>query len=440
MCKYEIVNKNWCIRWVNRKDFLVDESFIRKKWNNKIAIICLFYSSFDNIKKICVYIESEKKHNDFDLILINNSWKNQNFEIELNINNLIILTPVSNIWTDWWYSLWMEYCMCEWYDYLFLIEDDVILLENNAFSDVIENINEKTVWFIYPRINDEYQHSWYVQFACYPINFLKESGVLDPRFFTRWWDWLWAPQVEKIIKSNWYKKVIINKKHFHPYLKKWNWNPWRVYFAWRNLFYYDDDIKNYIKLFMYVRTWCIKVLKNKSLKYLWWVLLWIFDYIQNKMDLNISLRRMQYFWKCRQSLFWEKEFVIKLNNIKSYTSNMFWIWFSWYDVKHLSITRNVGFIFKNGVVLPNKNCPAYPITLLSKKTVIVDEMFCDNIYNLSYHVIIIQYNIIEILLNLIVFLVSLFFSIIIYFTLLISLTIKNILYSLLSRNEKTHMN
>ena len=433
MLKYKITNIQWCIRWENRKDFLNNEYVIRRKKYNKIAVICLFYSSFNNIKRIYTYIESEKKSEDFDLILVNNSWKNQNFEHELQNNNIVILTPISNLWTDWGYSLWMEYCIDKWYKYLFLIEDDVTIFDNNAFSDVMNKMDEDSVWFITPRVNDNNwpeDHSWHVQFACYPISFLKKSGILDPRFFTRWWDGLWVPQVEKTIRDNWYKKVIVKKKHFHPYLKKWNWSAWRTYFAWRNLFYRNQNwISNYIKLFLYILNWICKFVINHSLSFLKWLFLWIYDYMRNCRELDVSLSRMSYLWKYKiktpsknQDQICTKDII--LDKIYEYSKWYFAIWLTQQDENMLKTSKKIWSIFSKGIIVPNVNSIVYSLSLIVKNNLILNEIY-QNEWKFFVNFTVVNRKNIEIIYHSFLLLFCIIISTIIYIPILIMFIINN---------------
>gem|GEM_PF-5575175 len=86
----------------------------------------------------------------------------------------------------------MEYIIDNNYDYFFIVEDDVIFLENNTFSDMIQYADKKTLTFIHNCKNTRSSlhskdkgKSRRVQVAGYPVNFIKKIGIIDPRYFFR---------------------------------------------------------------------------------------------------------------------------------------------------------------------------------------------------------------------------------------------------------------
>lgn len=388
---YILENEQWALRWKNWNDFLKGEEKIRYKKQNKTAIICLFYSSLDNIKLLSEYISKEKYRDGFDLIIINNSpIKDTNFGKELHNNNIIILSPVANLWTDWWYWLWLEYVIKYNYDYVFIVEDDVIILDEQAFSDIYKAMNNKSVWFIYPRINEEWIHSRYVQFACYPIGFLKICGTIDPRFFTRWWDGERSFRIEETIEKLWYKKTIINKKHIHPYLKKNNRNAWWIYFGWRNMLWTAKRSKKilpktFITLFMYIWQWFSKLLFEKSKSVLIALFYAIKDFLFAQRKLELSLERMFILSKLKTPLPSHiKEVEVDLRKLYSYTKDLYVVdGFSSYDENIIQWSKKIVNLLKHWIVVPNINSPLYSILVLSKKIIIINEFkFNENIVNI----------------------------------------------------------
>lgn len=416
---YILENEQWALRWDNWNNFLEEEKKIRYKKQNKTAIVCLFYSSLDNIKLLSEYISKEKYHDDFDFIIINNSHiKGTNFEKEIyNNNNIIILSPIVNLWTDWWYALWLEYVIKNNYDYVFIVEDDVILLDKQTFSDVYNAMNKKTIWFIYPRINDEYIHSRHVQFTCYPIGFLKKCGIIDPRFFTRGWDWERVIRIEEYIKTYWYKKIIINKRHLHPYLKKNNRNTWRIYFAWRNTLWSIKKsrkilLKTFWTLFMYIRQGFSKLFFEKSDSIIIALFYAIKDFIFARRKLGLSLERMNILSKIKIPIpSTIEEIYIPTDKLSDYTKDLYISnGFSPYDLKNIQWSKKIKNFFNKWIIIPNINSPLYPILILSKKTIIINEFnFKENkanIYIFKNHYRIIEIkSIISLLLSIITFLI-----------------------------------
>lgn len=434
---YLINQHKWILRWTNRADFVKNEKKIRYKKKNKIAIISLFYSSLYNIKKIATYVLSEKYVDDFDFIIINNSSNDFiKFEDELINNNIIVLTPIINLWTDWWYAIWQEYVIKNWYEYSFIIEDDVILLDLNTFSDVYETMNDKSIGFINCPVNREYKYSWYVQFACYPINFLKDFGVIDPRFFTRWWDGDWAEKIDKKLEKKWYKRIIVNKKHIHPYLKKNNWNIWWTYFEIRNLLWRKDRksilyLHNLLEIFICIWSANNKIFHIKSFAIVISLFYAIKDFLLSSRDLEISLDRMKKLAKINLPLPVNiKEISTNTNKIDEYTKGLYVLGtFSKYDLNKFKWSKKLSDFFKNGMITTNINCPISIFWLLSKKIITINECnFEDNTTNIY----IINNKISTIMYNLIKLLVSLIMTAIIYIIILFLVFCKFIYYIIMN--------
>jgi len=382
-CK--IKNNKWSLRWTNWQDFFQKEEKIRYKKQNKVAILCLFYSSLDNIKLLFDYLSKEKHAADFDLILINNSpYADVDFAKELKNDNIIIISPLKNLWTDWWYAFGIEYCIKNNYEYLFILEDDVVFLDQWVFSDIYDKMDQKSVWFISSMVNNtHFPHSWYVQVACYPVSFLEKTWLMDPRFFTRWWEYKWIFLMEDLIKKYWYKKKIVDKRHFHPYLKKGNRNAWWIYFSWRNVFWNIrrvDFLWLEIIFFMYIWTGFSRLFLERSSIYLKSLFYAIKDFLITSRNIETSLDRMSMLSKHKLPIVNStKDLSIGTDEVSDYTKGLFtfdWLWVRWFtshDSKQIRWTRKISAFFKKWIIIPNINCPLYPIAILAKKIIAVNE-------------------------------------------------------------------
>lgn len=388
---YVLENENWPLRWKNWNDFLKGKEKIRYTKKNKTAIICIFFKSTENIRILSDYIYREEKREEFDFVIIDNSQGIEfDFAKELKNNNVIIISTIANLWTDGCDSLWLEYAIHNWYDYVFLVEDDVVFLDDQAFSSVYERMNKKTLWYLSSVINYPQQHSCSYQFMCYPIDFLKQCWTIDPRFFTRWGDGEWEPRIDIMIKKYWYKKTIVNKRHFHPYLKKNNRSSWRIYFARRNMLWLIKvtrtlSIVNIMLLYMYIRSWYTKLFLGKSANDLRSLFFAIKDFLFAHKTLNLSLNRIKQLYKSPTGISEDrKELTIGIDKIKDYTNGLFviwwpsstWIWISWFtnqDLEYIKRSTKMSAFFRKWIVIPNINSPLYPIALLSKKIVTINE-------------------------------------------------------------------
>jgi len=252
-------------------------------------------------------------------------------------------------------------------------------------------MNKKNIWFISKVINYPWPHSHYYQIACYPIDFLRICWTIDPRYFTRWWEIERAPRIEKTIKKHWYKKIIINKRYFHPYLKQGNRNYWWIYFVWRNMLWLTKRTTtlsktNVILLFMYIRSWYAKLFLGKSGNDLKAMYLAIRDFLFADKILDLSLCRIRQLSRPKNRILNnETALILPIKEIHDYTRDLFILWgpspsglsVSWFineDLELMNATTKLSAFFRKWIIVSNINSPLYPIAILSKKMIAVDEL------------------------------------------------------------------
>lgn len=398
---YQVSNHHWALRWETRESFLKEEKKIRNKNKNTTAIICLYYSSLYNIKLLFDYIAKEKNSQNFDLILIDNSpLQTTDFAKEVSNDNLIVLSPLTNLGTDWWYALGVEYCIKNWYEYLFLLEDDVIFLENNVFSVMDEAKDKNSIIFLSDPINtidDWLGHSRYVQIVLYPIAIFQKIWIMDPRQFTRGWELPFIMNIEKYVKLWQYNTKIIKKDHFHPYLKKNNRSAWWIYFVRRNRF---ENIKynwwfySNIAFLAYIRMCFSQILLEGC--FIGWIALWkaIYDFLYWGYTLWKSLKRMGELAKLKRpqitdttnTIIWAQD----LADITSWCfifKNCWTNYFTSMDTKYFHGTTKFSAFWKKWIIIPNTRWPLYSIAMLAPKIIAVNE---NNILDATYDISIIK--------------------------------------------------
>lgn len=395
---YEVKNKYSNIRRENRKDFINN---IKGEKRHKIAIITIHFNNINNIKKLLNYLENEYNKK-FDIIVVENSTKQE--EINLlktyckNKNYITIINPIGNLWSAWGYALGMEYIISQNYEYFFIVEDDVIFLENNIFSSMIEHIDNKTLTFINNCKNtrsssnaiDKWK-SWRVQIAWYPVNFIEKIWIIDPRYFFRWEDLEWWSRIEKWISKFWYLTCIIDKNYIHPYLKSVNWNYARFYFSIRNQLLslkknISKNILFFLTLFLYLWTAIIK-----------WIIYWdtiilksysnaIIDFIKNNYSFKNNTYNIWLFIQDTQKKI--KEERIDSNKLIQKTQYLYGnkkiLSITGIDIEKLEYSNKILNIFTHGILISSSSTVFTPLFFLAPK------ILCINEFNLINNTISIQ--------------------------------------------------
>jgi len=389
---YKVINKYSNIRRENWKDFV---SIIQWEKKHKMAIISLHFNNFGNMKYLLEYLEQETTKY-FDIVIIENSTKSEE-EHSLKIycewkNNITIIKPVHNIWSAGGYALGMEYIINQDYEYFFIVEDDVIFLEQNIFSNMIKYADKNTLNFIYNCKNT--RSSWNpkdkwksrrVQTAGYPINFIKEIGVIDPRYFFRGEDLERWERIKQGIKKFWYRINISDYNYLHPYLKSVNGNYAWFYFSIRNqlLSLQKHFTKNYtffIILFFYLWTALTKVLVNKDTLILKSFKDAIKDFLWNRYSFENNKKKIGLFLKSSTN----KETHTWINNeelwniSKNLYSNTKILTITWADREKLKFSKNIWNIWRYWILTSSSSTIFTPLLLLAPKTICINEFNLTN--------------------------------------------------------------
>lgn len=380
--------KNWYtnIRRENRKDF-VDSIQWEKK--HKTTILSIHFNNTENTKHLLEYLAKETNQ-DFDIIIIENSTKSHEAEALKTYckeKRDIIITPVQNIWSAGGYALGMEYIIDQGYEYFFIVEDDVIFIENNTFSDMMQHANEKTLTFIHNCKNTRSAShpvskgkSRRVQTAWYPTSFIEKIGIIDPRYFFRGEDLERWSRIEQWIQRYGYQLHITPHDYLHPYLKPVNNNYARFYFSIRNQLYslQKHPVKNlslFLVIFMYLRTAIIKTLTHKDTILLrsWYHA--IRDFLKQEHSFETNKRNIRAFLSTTVQK--PKEERIDSTTLKQQTKHLYSnariLTITWADREKLQFSTNILDIFIHGILISSSSTIFTPLSLLALKIVCIDE-------------------------------------------------------------------
>lgn len=300
------------LRWTNRSSFV---QYIQWAKKSDFCVLTLSYNNIQNTQWIIDRFTHESWSNLIDLIIIDNSIEEQYNNLKHHKCNVTYIRPNKNLWSAWGYALGMEYIIDQWYNYFCMIEDDIILVDNETFTDTYNARQKDRVIFINSCLNTWWDHSWYVQYACYPVKFIKKIWIIDARYFFRSEDLEWRIRIEQWLKKHNYHKFILNKNYYHPYLKKVNGSAAWSYFALRNqLFMLQQyfSLRAYlimsITIFVYLWNGCARSMFLSQSQYLMATMYALYDFAMWDQWLQVSqFRSMQFsqkytIWVCEQQV------------------------------------------------------------------------------------------------------------------------------------------
>ncbi len=388
MLDYKINNNHWYLRWENWKDFLENSSSFGNKKDNKYVILTLHFNNASNIINIITTINNEKSKSNYDLLIVENSTNKEESKkllsyIEKNSDlNITIIKPYNNIWSAWWYALWLEYIFSlKKHEYIFIIEDDVIILNENTFSEMIKQATPKNLVYINHHVS--WIHSWPVQLWLYPINFLKKTWVTNPSYFTRSEDIELLERLNRISKKYNYTFSIVDKNYSHPYSKRYNWQVWWVYFVLRNALITASKwfslgmLSFFINIFLYIWYSMAKYFIENNTWIFIWVFKSIFDFILSKTSYSDNINSLNNLRKITLEFPKNTQFLeLDEEDLHEKFNNYFLIYklyLSANDRKIIGHSKKIKDFFTHWVMIWWFFSPLYPLFMLSKNIVSIDE-------------------------------------------------------------------
>ena len=386
---YKVTNNESNLRRENWENFIDNI-----KWNkkNNIAILSIHFNNFKNTQWLISYIKKENKGLDIDIIIIENSTKKDEEVYKLSEyiskrENIILIKPIHNVWSAGGYALGMEYILDKEYEYFFIVEDDVIFLEEGVFDDMSKYADTKTLTFINEckncRSSSQPTEKWKsrrVQIAGYPTNFIKNIGVIDPRYFFRGEDLEWWWRIQKGIKKFWYKTKVIDHNYLHPYLKSVNGNYARFYFSIRNQLlslekHFTDNIVFFVILFFYVRTAVTRLIVNKEKLIMKSCYDALSDFLLHRFSFENNRRKISLFLKNgtkQENPIWISSIELSELCKKMYMSQRI-MCITGTDREGIPFSKKIRDIWKHGLIISSSSTVFYPLTLLASKVICINE-------------------------------------------------------------------
>ncbi|HMY80349.1 MAG TPA: hypothetical protein PLW93_01550 [Candidatus Absconditabacterales bacterium] len=360
----------------NRSDYI---SYTLGKKQSDFCVLVLCYNSSDTINTLLRYIKKEQHYVSIDLIIIDNSQQEHTYQLESNGINSVLIRPKKNLGSAGGYALGMEYVINQGYNHFVMIEDDVILSDSGIIDMFYTSKLPTTLGFINPCLNTGGAHSWYVQCACYPVEFIKKIGVINPTYFFRSEDLEWQIRIEKGVKELGYAKNILDKNYYHPYLKKVNGTASRAYFALRNQLLMIKEHNTWNThfigtLFLYIRNSICRLLLGYGDQYIKAWIFALYDFLWGYRHKTNYERISQL---SKKHILGINEQLLDYDNFKKKYSHYGIIGksfqFSQVDIKDLGINNHFYNFIVRGSIIGGRNSILFPFYIISPVTVSIDE-------------------------------------------------------------------
>ncbi len=382
--EFKIIEKNWILRRDNRESFLDKKKSLLHEKQSDFAILFVCCNSYDATLKCLEYLRTESNQK-FDIIIVDNSTNEDEYKSFYNLglsnSKISIIKPIDNIWWSGWYSIGMEYVTKECYKYVVFFEDDIIPIEKDIISSTIENCDKKNL--IFNECKNLGNRFRYLHLACYPIDFIKKTWVIDPRFFLKSDDLERAERIENIIKKEWYRKVSTWKHFYHPELKKDGWKIRVTYLGMRNYLtnitkhFALNKIRYLITLLLYIWYWISKIFFEGTLSLFIYILCAIKDYLcwnlgyqYNKKILNkLFKEQLSKPKNCNDKWLSTKDISKLSHSMFNLYWKMFWDYnsFSWF--RYSKSIKDL----KNWVIVNGIYSNIYPIFMNFNKILAINE-------------------------------------------------------------------
>ncbi len=427
-----IINNRLNLRRSNRKGFIEKIEWSKK---SNFCILILLYNNVNNVQWMINYLNSESKRDNIDLIIVDNSINQQYDYLDSCLCNMTYLRPTKNLWSAWGYAIGMEYIIEQWYEYFTMLEDDIILIDWEVFSETYSHCAKNQLIFMNACINAWWEQSWYVQYACYPVSFIEKVWIIDPRYFFRSEDLERKIRIEQWIQMYNYHKFILNKNHYHPYLKRVNGSASWSYFSIRNQFLMFQKHLSFetcyvlFTLYFYIWNSLVRTVIFLQYQYInaWYYAILDFICWCDSFNNHLRLRQLSESYTIGK---WSTK--IRLSDFLDFERHSSLIFgtrmFSKVDNEKLSnLMKPYWSIFFNGVLIGWWTTVVLPLFLISPKIISIDEfiLWTDEFYYTTY---LNKFNFLKFFIVIILGVLSLFVYMLVIFILLFKIIFIRILF------------
>ena len=392
--EFSLSKNKWVLHWNNWEDFVNKKQSVLNQKNNEVCILFVCCNSYNLFSKCLEYLWNESNQN-FDILVVDNSTDEDNINLFNNLwiknKKVSILRPIDNIGWSWWFSMWLEYIISQEYKKLVIFEDDIIPVDDDIISEMIK-ISDDTHIIKNSYVNIPECECWVFHLVLYPIEVLKKIWVSDPRYFLKCDDTDFAIRLKKDniqTKFTW-------KHLFHPNLKR-DWRKNRVFaFSVRNelvLLQNHFSISFMIKLiaqqFLYLWYWISKLFLEKNL----WVLkiyFWsLMDFIKWHIWYRYNLKLLNKYRCVDISKLNLKTEEIDVTDFSKKSKDKYYLylkfvhyeWILWNFTFSNKFSKS-----KNGIIAWWILCPLYPIFMLFKNIIFLEEfMYESNTVKYEYY-------------------------------------------------------
>ncbi len=397
--EFELVKEQQALHWLNWEVFVDKKNSILNKKENNVCILFVCCKSFKSFIWCLDYLKKESNQN-FDILVVDNSTNNENInlfhDVWKNNKKISILKPINNIGWSWWFSIGMEYSIQQRYEYLILFEDDIIPIDDDIISNTIKS--SKLNYIIFNK-NIFLKDGLPFHLNCYPVEFLREYWVVDPRMFLTYDDVQFAWNINRAIRSWKYKKTNSTKSYYHPMIKKNSQKCRNIYLSTRNSLMKCisvesiTNIKEFALWFLMLFYWFSKWLVENCRSVLYSYLIWLFDFFIWWFWYNHTQNRLNKLFSYTISIpqnVWVNVDVLTISEIEKLTINkldLYWklAWGNDYFWNLKCSSRWIDWI-KHWFVIAWFLNSLYPFFVLSNNVIFLEKYdFLVGKYEVSYY-------------------------------------------------------
>lgn len=238
----------------------------------KVSVIILdFFKAgqvVDNVKSI----QKQKCNFELEIIIVDNSLDKDNASVLNtleNVKNVTLIINKDNLWYTKWNNLW--YSKASW-DYIFVLNPDIYLKENNIFQELVDYLEKnKDVWIIGPKQENKDDTIPIVvrKFPNLFVQFFRRTffGKLPILRWIVWDDESRYDDLDLIREVDWLQSSFF-------VVRKWLWDEVWGFDECYFIFMSDSEMcfqswKNWMKVIYYPK---VKVLADWKRASEWWLL------------------------------------------------------------------------------------------------------------------------------------------------------------------------
>lgn len=214
-------------RLTDFNSYIKKDSIINKSYDT--CLVILTYNNIESLQKILMDVINSP----IDILVVDNNSVDDSFNL-LSLKYSKRINTISlneNLGGSGGYAVGQEWVLDRGYKYCLITEDDAECIDEDLISEMLANASEKKI--VQCRYDGLSGQLFTLHYTLYPCSIFEYAGVMNANLFFRYDDFEYGLRLQKYASKYGFEAICIDKKYYHPFLKK-GFGVLPTYFMLRN--------------------------------------------------------------------------------------------------------------------------------------------------------------------------------------------------------------